>query len=130
MRKIVVSLALACVVLVASGSVALAQLQGPLISVNPTSYDFGQAPLYTVTSFVLTVYNTGDAPLTVYSVKTRAPFIDSVSAPFIIAPGGHAKINVGFAPTQVGVFSGVVTLDTNAWNTPVVNVPLTGEGID
>jgi hypothetical protein len=100
----------------------------PIISVEPDPYDFGQVPLNAIARGVLVVSNSGDMPLIVESVKTRAPFSDGATS-FTVPPGGSRKVMISFRPTTVGVVSGPCTFISNAANDPTLTVTLTGEGV-
>jgi hypothetical protein len=100
----------------------------PIISVEPDPYDFGQVPLYSIARGTLIVSNSGETPLIVESVKTRAPFSDGATS-FTVPPGGSRKVMISFQPTSVGVVSGPCTFISNAANEPTLTVTLTGEGV-
>lgn len=104
-------------------------MQLPLISVSPTSVDFGNVPVNAVASASILVTNdSADSPLQVTAVKTKAPFSDNVTS-FTLQPGQSRRIDLAFAPPSTGSFNGNCTISSNANNDPLVIVPLSGNGI-
>jgi hypothetical protein len=74
----------------------------------------------------VTVANLGDAPLGLRRVSVPADFAETHACAFV-EPGAVCTIDVKFAPTTVGVLSGILTLDTSAAGTPE-EIPLSGIG--
>ena len=101
----------------------------PIITVEPGSYDFGPVPIGAIASADLLVTNSGDLPLIVNAVKTRAPFNDNATS-FTVPGHSSRRVSIAFIPTAVGTFSSVCTFQSNAANEPVLNVPITGTGIE
>jgi hypothetical protein len=132
MKRLAVGLALVALVLAAVGVHAQGGggLPLPQISVTPASYDFGNVPIGAVASGALLVKNIGGGTLIVDAVKTKAPFLDGVSSSFTLGPGRSRRVNIGFAPTAPVQYNSVCTFQSNAANTPVLNVPLTGWGVE
>ena len=129
MKKIALSLALLTALLVGSLALAGGGLLLPVISVEPGSYDFGSVPLGAAATGYLLVTNSGDAPLIVNAVKTKAPFMDGETS-FTVPAHSSRRITIGFAPTVPGSANGYCTIQSNAHNAPVVNVPLSGFGTE
>ena len=128
MKKLVAGLALAALALSAVG----AQAQGiPLqqIQVTPSSYDFGDVPVYAVAQGTLTVKNVGGAPLVVTQVKTKLPFGDNATS-FTVMPGKSKNITILFAPQSPGAASGYCTINSNDPSNPLVIIPLSGFGVE
>jgi hypothetical protein len=118
------------VVLVAGGAHAQDGLQGPIIGVSISSYDFGSVPTTAIAWTFVTITNTGDADLHVASIKTRAPFGDNNTTGMTIPPDGQAKFLLFFMPTTPGNFSDFCTIQSDAWNQANVYIPLTGQAYE
>lgn len=123
-------LGLAAVVFTAPAPTADAQgLQLPLISVSPTSLDFGNVPVNSIaTQSILVTNDSADSPLTVSNVKTKAPFSETVTS-FVLQPGQSRRIDISFAPTATVQYNSACTISSDAHNQPLLVVPLTGWGI-
>jgi hypothetical protein len=132
MKKLAITLALLTPVLLLATSAPTQadEILLPIISVTPASYDFGFVPVGALAQGNLVVHNLGEAPLLVTAVKTRAPFADGVSAPFMVPGGGSRRVQIAFAPGQPIQYSGVCTFLSNAANDPAYSVPLTGWGYE
>ena len=129
MKKITLSILVVLAVSALLAPIATAQgFQLPTISVNPASYDFGQVPTFGVASIKITVTNSGDLALIVDAVKTKAPFQDNATS-FTVPAHSSRNIEIYFFPTAQTTYSSVCTIQSNAHNAPVLNIPLTGEGI-
>jgi hypothetical protein len=111
------------------GQATAGEIMLPVISVEPGSYDFGPVPLFALASGYIRVINSGDMPLVVNAVKTKAPFLDGATS-FTVPGHSSRRVLIGFAPTVLGPASGVCTIQSNANNAPVLNVPLSGEGVE
>jgi len=110
------------------------ELTYPKAEVSPTEVLFGNVALGTSAPAIVTIQNTGAAPLTV----TGAPFdpaatgVSITSAPTwpaVVAPGAYVEVNLAFAPTTVGAVSGTLKVETNDPANAVINVPLSGTGV-
>lgn len=100
-----------------------------VISVQPASYDFGNVPVNAVATASLLVSNTGNAPLVVSAVKTKVPFGDNATS-FTLQPGKSRRVDITFIPPAPGQYSGGCTFQSNAGNAPLLNVPLSGTGVE
>jgi hypothetical protein len=110
-------------------SVYAGEIQLPLISVTPSSYDFGEVPVGAVAQGNLLVTNdSADSPLIVKAVKTKAPFSDGATS-FTLQPGQSRRVRIAFAPPATGQYNSYCTFVSNAANAPVLNVPLSGTGV-
>jgi hypothetical protein len=109
----------------------------PVLTKTTPSLDFGSVRLRTTSSKVVTITNTGTAPLGI----TDASFdpATSESANYLItqnncstgttvAPGGTCTITVAFAPLLTGPHPSQLLLTSNAPSS-VDSIPLTGIGI-
>lgn len=116
----------------------------PAIEVIPPSLDFGQVRLAQTKDLVLTIRNTGAAPLNISSITSNNPqfsvtqFVERPSGalrnlPLSIAPNSSVEVMVRFRPSfvaaSVGALTGVLSINSNDPNRPRVDVPLTGTGV-
>lgn len=99
----------------------------PVISVLPTSLDFGTvSPSGPATMQVLTVSNTGTAPLLLTGIRSSNPaFTFSAASMGPIAPQGNTTITISFSPRSgaIGTINGVLTINDNA---SPVSIVMTG----
>src|SRR4030095_5579814 len=118
----------ACVaVLLSLGGAALAQ--APVVSLSPTSLNFG--PMYvnkTTPAQNVTLTNTGNATLSITSIVASGDFAQTNTCGSSVAAGGNCTISVTFRPTTTGTRTGAITITDNASNSPQ-SVTLTGNGI-
>jgi hypothetical protein len=105
----------------------------PLVSLNPTSLNFGDQTLSTtstVRSIILT--NTGSGTLNITSVVASGDFavvtVPVTNCGGTLAPLATCSLNVTFTPTATGGRSGNLTITDNAAGSPQV-APLQGNGI-
>jgi len=110
-----------------AGAPAHTQGLAAVISVDPASHDFGTVPVSAVATASLMVSNTGNAPLVVSAVKTKAPFGDNATS-FTIQPGQSRRVDILFAPQSPGVYNDNCTFQSNASNGALFHVPLSGTG--
>ena len=109
--------------------------QMPQIEVTPETVEFGQVEVGAQQTAVVTVANTGNAPLTLQSLailqgaRTDFGFIPLEQLPLTIAPESVRTITVVFAPAAEGPFEAILQIAGNDAETPVVEVLLTGSGI-
>ena len=106
----------------------------PEIAVSPDAIDFGTLAEGESTTEVLTIENTGSAPLegdVALTAETVGAFtLSSGAGAFELAPGGSQTVEVIFAPEEASSFEGAVAISHNANNEPnPVEVALSGEGI-
>src|SRR5262249_16775192 len=90
----------------------------------PTQVDFGQTPLSQPLSQNVTVSNTGELDLAAPLVVVSAPFSAS-GCTSAVAGGSSCTLDVRFAPTGGGVFSGQAALNSGTLSG---SVALTGTG--
>jgi len=101
---------------------------GAVLSIATTT-DFGTKRTGTATVKRVDITNTGTANLTITAVVTSgAPFTVAIgTCGTAVAPGRRCRIDVTYQPTAPSVFSGTVTLTSNAVNSPTV-MNVTGAG--
>ena len=108
-------------------AVALAQ-----IDVQPTALAFGEVQVGALQSQSVTMSNVGTAALTVSDVSvTGADFVlDAVpELPTIMAPSTSIQVNVIYQPTAVGSVTGSLSIQSDATDTPLATVDLSGTGL-
>jgi MYXO-CTERM domain-containing protein len=99
----------------------------PDVRVDPTNLVFGEVMAGASSELLLTIANDGEAELAVSLRTPSAPF--SVASPSaVIPPSSSVRIAVRFDPVDDGSRSGVLLLDTNDPDTPLVTVRLNGNG--
>ncbi|MBL7032795.1 MAG: choice-of-anchor D domain-containing protein [Candidatus Delongbacteria bacterium] len=102
----------------------------PDIDLSATVHDFGQLAVGEVLNWELTVYNLGDADLDVTDLSSDEPaFTAAFATREIIIPGGSAQLTVSFAPTEVVLYAGTLSISSNDPDESVMTVDLAGEGI-
>lgn len=103
----------------------------PAIDVTPVSLGFGSVRVGQTGDLQLTVRNTGAATLTVSSITSdNAQFgATSPAAPFNVAAGASATVNVRFAPNSAGAKTGTLSINSNDPSRARVDVALTGTGL-
>jgi hypothetical protein len=73
---------------------------------------FGGVQIGTTASRTLTISNTGNSPLTVNSISYPTGFSGAWSGS--IAAGGSHNVIVTFAPTSMGSYGGMISIDSDA----------------
>jgi hypothetical protein len=104
----------------------------PDIAVTPPSHDYGMVTVGMTVSQSFTVENVGTADLNVSSttINGDADFeIVAGGGAFVLAPGGMHVIDVDFTPAAVGARSADLEIASDDPDTPLLAVPLTGEGV-
>jgi hypothetical protein len=105
-----------------------------IISVSPTSLDFGTVARGTTADRTVTVYNAGQGTLHVSSVTMAAGSDPSYSVvgptgAQTIPPGAEVLYTIRFSPpanSGPGTLTGSVTISSDDPSNPTVNVPVTG----
>lgn len=101
----------------------------PDISVVPAKLVFGKVCLDSCETLALTIFNTGNAPLVVDSIKSTNPAFTIDSTEFTIPPGGSKKVQIGFCPREVKAFAGTLLIYSNDPDSNRFAVPVEGEGV-
>ncbi len=78
---------------------------------------------------ILTIYNTGDAPLNITNISFTGDFKSSNSCVTALQPGASCQLAINFNPAGMGTRSGMVTISNNAALSPH-QVALFGSGTD
>ena len=89
------------------------------VTLSPSSYNFGSTAPDTGTAWVtFTLTNTGSSAVSISSVTVSGPFVLSSSCGSSVAANGSCPIYVYFYPTAAGSFTGTLTVNDNASNSP------------
>ena len=92
-------------------------VSGAVISISPTSHDFGRVNVGTTTgNFVFTISNTGQATLLITSITHSGPGFSATAGTTSIPAGGSTTLTTSFSPTGSGPQSDNVTISSNADN--------------
>ncbi len=99
------------------------------ITASPASLDFGSVFVGNETELEVVVTNPGTETLVVSEVSvTGDGFSVAPAEGFSLAPLFSDTLTVTFAPAEVGAAAGSLALSSDAPGTPVLEVPLAGEG--
>jgi hypothetical protein len=100
------------------------------ISVTPSSVSFNSVVSGNTNSQTIQIKNSGNASLTIsQATVTGAGFsVTGLTLPQTLAPGQIGNFNVQYAPQGAGSVSGVVSIVSNAPNSPT-SVALSGTGV-
>jgi hypothetical protein len=104
----------------------------PAIAVDPALVDFGLLPVGATDSRDVTVSNTGDATLSLLGLVLEAnetPFALGAIGASELAPGSSTSFPVTFVATAAGTAAARIALDSDAADTPRVEIVLLGEGV-
>ncbi len=100
----------------------------PTLSLAPASLTFASQTVNTTSSAqTVTVKNTGTATATVSSISASGDFTQTNNCGSSIAAGASCTASVTFTPTASGTRTGVLTIGSNASNSPTT-IALTGTG--
>ena len=118
----------------ATNSPATISLSGtgvqPLIAVFPGSVSFGNVTVGVTNTQTMTIQNPGAVNLTVtQAAMTGTGYsLSGLVLPVSIAPGGSTVFNVAFAPAAGSSYPSILTLVSNAPNSPS-SISVSGTGI-
>ena len=91
----------------------------PAVSLSTTSVGFGSVTLGLTATQTVTLTNSGNAALSVGTLSSSQPaFTAGSNCPTSLAAGAHCALSLSFTPALAGAYSGTVTLQTNASNSP------------
>src|SRR5262245_11672055 len=106
------------------GDVVTVNIANPLISVAPSSLDFGSVNLGNSANKNITVKNIGTGTLNGIAT-TNAPYVILSGGSYSVNAGQSKTVTVGFGPLSTGTFSGSVTFTGGGGASTVV----TGVGV-
>ena len=104
----------------------------PDISVAPTSHDFGDVKVSESSSVTVTVSNTGDSDLEIGQLAlTGGDFIISSDncSNTTVAASDNCTLTITFEPQTEGAKSATLSIPSNDFDTPTVEIALSGNGI-
>ncbi len=103
------------------------------LTVNPENIAFGEAGLTDVVWRSVELSNVGGSELLVTSISTSNPMIfqsePEFTLPKLLRPSTSAVVQVGFSPTEMRDYTGVLDIDTDSAGGGAL-VPLSGTGSD
>ncbi len=109
----------------------LSQSTSPDISVYPQNLDFGSVTVGRTVSSNISVSNTGDQSLEIYSVTLSGDQSFSISENCTgrsLNKGDTCNIFVSFSPKTEGQKDATITITSNAVNKSSLSIPVAGEG--
>jgi len=102
--------------------------QMPEIVVSADSLDFGVVYIGNDSTLVLAVSNQGSDPLVVSNISYDADEFTVDITNFILQPAQSQNVNITFTPISDELISGILSIDSNDPNNPIVEVSLSGQG--
>lgn len=100
----------------------------PSLGVTPAALTFAARTLGTTSpDQVVTLMNTGTAPLAIASIAASGDFAFASSCPALLAPGASCTVAVRFTPIAAGARTGTLTVVSDAPGSPHT-VALSGTG--
>ena len=104
------------------------------IAMSAMAHNYGDVEIGLTLLSTFLATNTGALDLQVTALTVLGPdsaefAVDSDALPFVIAPGDSRELRVSFSPTSAGLKGAMLRLESNDWDTPIVNISLTGNGI-
>lgn len=106
-------------------------LGGPDIRLSAGSLDFGRVVVGATKDLSFTVFNDGDADLTVSGLTLPGgPFsVVSPAVPFVMAASSSQAVSVRFSPAAAGAAGATLTVVSDDPDETSLPVPLSGEGL-
>ena len=107
----------------------------PVITVDPTDFDYGTISLGCDNEERITIGNDGNLPLEIHSVTQMVTQPADIvleygslpDPPWIIDPGMELDFLVSYIPEDTGIDSSIITIDSNDPMTPIVESEQYGE---
>jgi len=101
------------------------------LSITPSAATFGSVTVKTEATQTIKVSNTGTGELKIFSAEIVGTgfSLSGMSAPTKLAAGSSATFNVAFKPMAAGAEKGIVSIKTNASESPAT-VNLIGTGVE
>lgn len=103
----------------------------PVISVSPTTIDFGSVRVTQSNTQTVTIMNNGLADLIISAISDPGgafSIVNKPALPVTIASMQTITLSVRFAPVAIGLQAGSFSIASNDPNTPLVTVNLSGTG--
>ncbi len=103
-------------------------VQGPNATLSAASFTFTTQPLTTTSpAQFLSLSNYGSLPLSITSISASGDFVEANTCGSSLATATTCTISTSFAPTQIGMRTGMLSLTNNAPGSPQ-SLSLTGTG--
>lgn len=101
------------------------------LAVSPGSVDFGPVTVGGSGSVSISLSNDGGVSTTVLSItSSNGLFTHNAPSVFTVAAGGTVSFYISFSPVSIGNASGVLTIESNAADNPILTIPLSGTGVE
>ncbi|WP_273457278.1 choice-of-anchor Q domain-containing protein [Nevskia ramosa] len=120
-------------------STTVAAEQAPAVSLDMNDLHFGRGFVVrfreitlntTSEAQVVTLTNTGNAPLSIGSIVTTGDFKHTTTCGTTVAPSGQCTISIVFKPTAIGTRTGETRIASNATTSPdLISLSGTGRGL-
>ena len=118
-------------------NIALVEIQGPDITVTPTTYDFGSLTVGTSSDQEITVTNDGSADLTLGDVAVADPIelpfeilgASSCLADEVLSPTESCSYTVRFSPDFIGTADSTFDITSDDLDEGSITITLAGEGV-
>ncbi|MES2822504.1 MAG: cellulose binding domain-containing protein [Pseudomonadota bacterium] len=102
----------------------------PAVNASVTALMFGSVPLGESKTQIITLTNSGGAPLNITSISTSSSIFTLEGQSLLSVPAGSStEINVNYRPGFLGEFTGTLRIDSNAQNQPQLLISLSGNGV-
>jgi len=109
-----------------SHPVTLLVTGAPAIEVVPTVLEFGELFVENSLTLPLEVRNFGTETLIVHGITTGDPAVTVTPTTLTLPADSSQIVDVSFTPTVPGVLQSILTIDSNAPNGPLLEVPTVG----
>jgi hypothetical protein len=108
----------------------------PVITLDPEGYDFGTISMGCDNELRLTIGNDGNLPLDISSIQQMVTQPADINMsygtigdpPWVIDPGQELDLITSYTPSDIGVDSSIITIDSNDPLYPSVDFDEVGEG--
>ena len=85
----------------------------PVIAVQQTAIDFGTVAFAQTVQQMITITNTGTAPLEITGIESDVSGLTFDTAMFTLAPNGSRTVTITFPSSTEGTFSGNIIISSN-----------------
>lgn len=99
------------------------------ISVNATSFDFGDVHLCQNGTHPFNITNTGDLPLHVTGITSSAPEFSASPTTLTVVKSMPQTFTAKLTPSMAGPANATLTIASDAFQTPKLAINLTGNGL-
>ena len=85
----------------------------PVLAIQETAVNFGTVEVAQTVQQMITVKNTGTAPLEITGIESDVPGLTFDTTMFTLAPDGSQTVTITFPSSTAGTFSGNITISSN-----------------